>query len=71
MTKSEFDDDAPHNNIKHVQATQKEQYDRRQGLTALPFKGFYVIIKIYDNQVCTLKNEKGEVLKVKQNINKL
>lgn len=85
--------DAAHNNIKLAQATQKQQYDKRQGLTgssltegqqvllkdmyrkdrkggktALPFKGPYVIIKIYDNQVCTLKNEKGEVLKMKQNI---
>ncbi|KAK3869733.1 hypothetical protein Pcinc_015605 [Petrolisthes cinctipes] len=88
--------DAAHNNIKLAQATQKQQYDKRQGLTgsslaegqqvllkdmyrkdrkggktALPFKGPYVIIKIYDNQVCTLKNEKGEILKMKQNISNL
>lgn len=85
--------DAAHSNIKLPQATQKQQYDKRQGLTgasltegqrvllkdmyrkdrkggktALPFKGPYVIVKINDNQVCTLKNEKGEVLKMKQNI---
>ena len=36
--------------------------------TALPFKGPYSIVKNYPNQLCTLKNKKGEVLKTKQNI---